>query len=161
MKADHAHRLFGWIFLVLAAAKLLLVADQEIFGQQFDEVGYARSIVDHYYNCDPSANWLFIRPVGFPLFGAICMETGIPYRVCLEAVFLLSAAFFCGSLLLVFKGPMVPLLAAVGLIFHPWVMTGFNQLLTEPFYFCLALLLLGVSIRLLLLERWRLWTPPL
>lgn len=161
MKADHAHRLFGWIFLVLAAAKLLLVADQEIFGQQFDEVGYARSIVDHYYNCDPSANWLFIRPVGFPLFGAICMETGIPYRVCLEAVFLLSAAFFCGSLLLAFKGPMVPLLAAVGLIFHPWVMTGFNQLLTEPFYFCLALLLLGVSIRLLLLERWRLWTPPL
>lgn len=161
MKADRAHRLFGWFFLFLAAAKLLLVADQEIFGQQFDEIGYARSIIDHYYNCDPSANWLFIRPVGFPLFGAICMETGIPYRVCIEVVFILCTAFFCRSLLPVFRGPIVPLLGAAGLLFHPWVMTAFNQLLTEPFYLCLILLLLGLSIRLILAERWRLWTPAL
>jgi hypothetical protein len=158
MRADSARRLFGWIFLVLASAKLVLIADQEIFGQQFDEIGYARSIIDHYYNCDPNANWLFIRPVGFPLFGAICMETGIPYRVCIEIVFLWCVAFFSRALLPVFKTPWVPLLASGGLMFHPWVLTAFNQLLTEPFYLCLILLFVGLSIRLVLAERWRLWT---
>lgn len=161
MKEETAKRLFIWLFLCLAVFKVFLVADLEVFGQRFDELGYARSIVDHYYNCDPAANWLFIRPLGFPIFGAICMESGIPYRVCIEVFFLACTAFFCRALIMVFKGPMIPLLAAVGLVFHPWVLTGFNQLLTEPFYLCLILLLLGLAIRLTMMERLRFYSPSL
>jgi hypothetical protein len=161
MSEASGRRLFYWLFCILAGAKLILVADLEVFGQPFDELGYARSIIEHYYNCHPDANWLFIRPLGFPLFGALCMETGIPYRVCIELFFLICTGFFCLSLLPLLRSPWIPLVCALALMVHPWVLTGFNQLLTEPFYLCLILLLLGLAIRLTVQDRWRFNSPAL
>lgn len=148
-------RVFNGIFILVALAKLFLVADQEIFAQRFDDMGYALSILDHYYACDPNLNWLFIRPLGFPLFGALCMETGIPYRLCIEFFFLACSYFFCTGLMRLVSLPVVPAISLLVLAFHPWVLTGFNQLLTEPFYFCLMLLALGIVFRLLSLHFWR------
>ncbi|MEX0332244.1 MAG: hypothetical protein AB3N64_12555 [Puniceicoccaceae bacterium] len=150
-------RIFNGIFVLVALVKLFLVADQEIFAQRFDDMGYALSILDHYYACDPNLNWLFIRPLGFPVFGAICMETGIPYRLCIEFFFLGCSYFFCTGLMRLVSLPAIPVISLLGLAFHPWVLTGFNQLLTEPFYFCLMLIFLGIAFRLLSLHFWR-WT---
>jgi hypothetical protein len=148
-------KLFQAVFVVVALLKLFLIADQEIFGQRFDDMGYAMSMLDFYYACDPNANWLFIRPLGFPLFGALCMESGIPYRLCIEFLFLVSSYFFCTGLMRVINLTVVPIACLLALVFHPWVLTGFNQLLTEPYYFCLMLILLGIVFRLLSSHFWR------
>ena len=158
MQQPSRSRLFLGIFLLMAVLKIFLVADQEIFGQRFDDMGYAMSIMDHYYNCDPNLNWLFIRPLGFPLFGALCMETGIPYRICIEVFFLICSWFFCTGVKQIIRSDLVVSVCAFALLFHPWVLVGFNQLLTEPYYFCLMLLLAGVSVRLLARPVWRLRT---
>ncbi|MEX0325464.1 MAG: hypothetical protein AB3N33_05190 [Puniceicoccaceae bacterium] len=155
MQRNIGIKIFNGVFVLVALVKLFLVADQEIFGQRFDDMGYALSILDHYYACDPNLNWLFIRPLGFPVFGAICMETGIPYRLCLEFFFLACSYFFCTGLMRMVSLPVIPVISLLVLAFHPWVLTGFNQLLTEPFYFCLMLLLLGIAFRLLSLHFWR------
>jgi hypothetical protein len=152
-------QVFQAVFVVVALLKLFLVGDQEIFGQRFDDMGYALSIIDHYYACDPNQNWLFIRPLGFPLFGALCMETGIPYRLCIEFLFLASAYFFCTGLMRIISIPSVAIVSLLTLVFHPWVLVGFNQLLTEPYFLSLMLLTLGLSLRLMAGHFWR-WSNP-
>jgi hypothetical protein len=156
MQQTVGNRLFNWAFIVAAILKVLLVADQEIYGQRFDDMGYALSVIDHYYNCNPNLNWLFIRPLGFPLFGALCMETGIPYRLCIEFFFLAASYFFCTGLRRLVRLEIVPLICLIGLVFHPWTLSGFNQILTEPYFFSLMLLLMGIGVRLIGTGQWRL-----
>ena len=156
MRKTVGNRLLFWVFIAAAILKILLVADQEIYGARFDDMGYALSIIDHYYRCNPDQNWLFIRPPGFPLFGAVCMETGIPYRICIEFLFLAASYFFCTGLRRLVRLELVPVLCLISLVFHPWVLAGFNQILTEPYFFSLMLILSGIGFRLLANTEWRL-----
>ncbi|NBD38425.1 MAG: hypothetical protein GVY10_07650 [Verrucomicrobia bacterium] len=146
-------------FWAVIAIKLFLVADQEIYGRPFDDLGYARSVIDHYYGTNPNLNWQFIRPLGFPVFGALCMETGIPYRICIELFFLGAAVFFCLSLRKLTTSRLLAFLAMVALAFHPWVLTGFNQFMTEPYFLGLLLFFTGILLRLLARTEWRLRDP--
>jgi hypothetical protein len=147
-------KLFRIAFLVIAVLKIFLVADQEIFGQPHDDTGYARSIIEHYYRSNPDANWLFIRPLGFPLIGAVFMETGIPYRVCIE-LFFLGACYFVGAGLLRAFNSVLPALGSLLLLaFHPWVLGAFNQFITEPLFLSLMLFFIGIVLRLFLREEW-------
>ena len=159
MRRDAINKWLPVAFWTILLIKLFLVADQEIYGRSFDDLGYARSVLDHYYGTNPNLNWQFIRPLGFPIFGALCMETGLPYRICIELFFLGAAAFFCLALRQLTGSTLTAFLALLALAFHPWVLTGFNQYMTEPYFLALLLFFAGILLRLLARTEWQLRDP--
>lgn len=163
--AAEAHRrararrwLLGWIGLV-AVFKIFLIADQEVYARLFDDLGYASSVVDHYYGTDARLNWQFIRPLAFPLFGAVAMESGLPYRIWIELFFLGSAAWLSLGVVRA-TGRLWPgWLVYTTLAVHPWVLSGFSQFMTEPFFLSLCLLFIGLIVRQSARAHWS-WRDP-
>jgi hypothetical protein len=144
-----ARKIALFLVTLIVVAKLFLIADQEIFGRQFDDFGYAMSAIHHYFGVDARSNWEFIRPLGFPLWGALVMESGIPYRIAIELLFLGTAGFFAFTLSRLLGSSLLGLAAFALLAFHPWALTGFTQYMTEPYFLSLILVFTALCLRLI------------
>ncbi len=154
-------KIFWWSCALLALLKVLLIGDLEIHGDPYDDHGYAISASQYYWGVDARANWLFIRPPGFPLFGSAVMATGLPYRVGIELFFLAGAAWFCAGLMRARIPAWTSFLGFAALVLHPWTLVLFNAYLSEPLYLSLHLFLFGGMIRVILRERLSIRDPAL
>jgi len=142
-----------WVWtclLLFAVFKLFLVADREIVG--------AFRPHDDYWHIQAAAQWVWGRPFDpmtlvqlpvYALYVAISGATGLPLRISIEIVYLLSVALATTSLGRLGL-PRISQIVVFGmLVFHPFLYEGLDFALPETLYTCLTLAFAGLFIRIL------------
>ena len=123
------------IALLLLVFRFLIGATTEIVGGQYDTDGLAYLVNIGYWgqSQDP------IRPPFFPLLGWAVMQTGIPFRIFLELVFI-GSTFWLFILVKKEFGGVVALAVLVATIFNPYTIRSFTEAQREPVLLVLYML---------------------
>jgi hypothetical protein len=138
-------------FLIFSAIKIIITLGNEIVSEGSDS--------EEYFLLAKAWFWWYdempIRGPGFPIYVAILHLLKLPLRVTSEILFILSASWFCYSLLRIKLPISIILLVFISLLFHPLVFYNFDMPMSESLFSILLLIMLGASIQLLFLESFR------
>lgn len=138
---------FLFILLILLAFRFVLISDSEIVGAPADTEGLAQGVLCFQWRCgfDP------LRPPGLSIAGAAARFAGLPWRLVLEVLFLVSVLVFARTVRRAF-GPALGVMAAAAVLFHPYTTRSFTEFYREPAILCLYILLFA-SILTVLMRR--------
>lgn len=136
------------IFILLIAVLILIIrfligATTEIVGGQYDTDGLAYLVNAGYWghSQDP------IRPPFFPLLGWTVMQSGIPFRLFLEIIFI-SSAFWLFVLVRKEFGAVVALAGLAVIVFNPYTIRSFTEAQREPVLLVLYIFLFAALLSL-------------
>lgn len=136
-----------WIaFAALVVIKLILVSHDEIELRAADDFGNAL-IASKWYWGNPYQTYTYTRQPGYPLFLALASLFGTPQRLWMEGWWMTGVGIMAVGLRRLGLRPLMILVAATLLLFHPTSLWLFNRLLPDGlFTLCSLLMLVGLSI---------------
>lgn len=153
---------FWVVFTVMAVAKLALVAQQEILLYSADDQGFAYSAAGWYWGT-PYGIYSHVRQPVYPLFVATSAALGMPLRVSIEIVWLAACGWSVAALRRCGGHPIVLLVSATAILFHPWLLNLNSRMLADTLYAPLLLVFLTGTAAALLADSWRAmwrWAAP-
>ncbi|MGI4779702.1 MAG: hypothetical protein ACRYGA_16570 [Janthinobacterium lividum] len=130
------NRYFFYFVLLISILKIVLVAGNEIVAIPYDSESYVRQTAYHIYDLG--------APPGYPFWLALSGSTGLPQRISIEALLILTSFVLSLWLRKMFGG------ACGGLAFLMFVMSPatyfmFDYALSDGFYACLSILAIAFS----------------
>lgn len=130
--------------LSLVFLRFFIGATTEIVGMQYDTDGLAYLVRSGYWGNpqDP------IRPPFFPVVGWLVMQSGIPFRIFLELIFL-AAAFWLSFWLKKEFGHRLALLTLFILLVNPYTIRGFTDAQREPILAIVYIIIFAEILRLI------------
>lgn len=126
---------------VIAIAKLVFGSTNEIIAIPNDSVNYVQHSLKYLREIG--------GPPGYPFWLALSAQIGLPQRVSIECLYLLSSFFFSTTIRRVIHGCGYVLLFFL-LSFLPTTYFLFDNALADGFYACLSLIALAFSCRILI-----------
>jgi hypothetical protein len=136
--------------LALSLFKLALISNHEIVA--------ALRPHDDYWHIQAAAQWVWRRPFSewtlmhqpvYALYVAASGATGLPLRMSIELIYLLSAALLAVSLGQLGLRRALQVVVFALLAFHPFIYEGFDFALPETLYTCLMLVFVGMFVRII------------
>jgi len=138
------------IIISLIILKFWMVNGQEVEAvfSPVDDSMFVK-LADEGFWSTPYDALVFSKQPGYPLFLSLVKASGIPYRLIIEVLLVLSSLYFC-LCLKKWKVPLgIRLLIFAGMVFHPATIELHNRILRDAFYTYLIIILLGQCISLL------------
>jgi hypothetical protein len=150
MKSKHdVDRIFlVCAFILISAAKSIIIAGNEIVSEGSDSVEYLLIAKSWFWGSSQPP----IRGPGFPLFVALNDLLGLRLRSTSEFLFMLASAWFCYGLLLMKLPAAVIAIVFFALVFHPLTFLNLDMPMSEGLFVILMFVALGALIRVILSE---------
>ena len=142
-------------FAVLLAARLVLSADEGIVSEPDDAVIYATMT----QAIGEARLGLFRYRPGFPAVAALVASTGIPYRVGIEVLYLVSCFLFAHALQRSSRSVALGVATLFLMAGHPWTLQAFRHFHSEPTLLCASLVTFAAMLGLLDRERLEISDP--
>jgi len=128
--------------ILLIGAKWLLISQNEIVSEPHDAHQYV--LISENVSAGGGG-----KSIGYPLWLSITRLSGMPQRLVIEGLWVLSSMLFATLLARISGRRWVLPVALAILLFTPATFFLFDRALTEGFYICLTLLLAAASLVLL------------
>lgn len=129
-------RYFFYFVLAISILKLVLVAGNEIVAVPYDSASYVRQAARYLYDLGTSP--------GYPFWLALSEATGVPQRISIEVLLVLTSFVLACWLRKMFGG-LCGGLAFLMLVMSPATYFLFDYALSDGFYACLSILAIAFS----------------